>query len=72
MLCSFAVFAALALLIEFVMVAGPDWYGRRNVFAEEVNFQLRRELEAPAHGKVVVLYWPVGTGRVAGFQDAQA
>ncbi|MGL4355133.1 MAG: hypothetical protein ACRCTP_14810 [Aeromonas popoffii] len=70
-LCSF-VFAALALLIEFVMVAGPNWYGRRNVFEEEVSFQLRRELEAPAHGKVHVLYWPVDTQGESLAQDAQA
>lgn len=66
------VFAALAQLCEFVMVAGPDWYGRRDVFAEEVNFQLRRELEAPAHGKVVVLYWPVDTQGESLAQDAKA
>lgn len=70
-LCSF-VFAALALLIEFVMVAGPDWYGRRDVFEEEVSFQLRRELEAPAHGKVHVLYWPVDTQGGSLAQDVKA
>lgn len=70
-LCSF-LFAALALLIEFVMVAGPNWYGRRNVFEEEVSFQLRRELEAPAHGKVHVLYWPVDTQGGSLAQDVKA
>ncbi|MND27170.1 hypothetical protein D3C80_176310 [compost metagenome] len=70
-LCSF-VFAALALLIEFVMVASPDWYGRRDVFAEEVSFQLRRELEAPAQGKVHVLYWPVDTQGESLAQDVKA
>ncbi|MDX7787725.1 hypothetical protein [Aeromonas caviae] len=70
-ICSF-LFAGLALLIEFVTVAGPDWYGRRNVFAEEVNFQLRRELDASAQGKVQVLYWPVDTPGESLAQDAQA
>lgn len=70
-LCSF-LFAALALLIEFVMVARPDWYGRRDVFEEEVSFQLRRELEAPAHGKVHVLYWPVDTQDESLAQDVKA
>lgn len=70
-LCS-VLFAALALLIEFVMVAKPDWYGRRDVFEEEVSFQLRRELEAPAHGKVHVLYWPVDTQDESLAQDVKA
>ncbi|WP_336989324.1 hypothetical protein [Aeromonas hydrophila] len=70
-LCSF-LFAAMALLIEYVTVAGPDWYGRRDVFEEEVSFQLRRELEAPAHGKVHVLYWPVDTQGESLAQDVKA
>lgn len=50
----------VVLLLEFVAFPGAARYGYRDVFHEAVSFTLRKELEAPAHGKVEVQYWAVG------------
>lgn len=49
-------FSLLAVMVDYLM-AGARRYGYRDVFKDEVSYQLRRELEAPAHGVVEVLYW---------------
>ncbi|WP_323077943.1 hypothetical protein [Aeromonas hydrophila] len=45
----------ITVMADYLM--GPARrYGYRDVFKDEVAYQLRQELEAPAHGEVVVLY----------------
>lgn len=49
------VWGIMATMIEYATTASAGRYGYRDVFTEAVNFQLRRELEAPAEGVVSVL-----------------
>lgn len=62
----------LVLLLEFVMFPQATRYGYRDVFNDAVGFALRKEFEAPAHGKVEVRYWEVGNAAKSVAQDAQA
>ncbi|HDI1215647.1 TPA: hypothetical protein PKO72_004446 [Aeromonas hydrophila] len=50
--------AAFLVGVSYFMSHGR-LYGYRDVFKEAVHYQLRQELEAPAHGVVSVLYWGV-------------
>ncbi|HAT3513083.1 TPA: hypothetical protein I8525_004582 [Aeromonas hydrophila] len=60
------IFSYVVLFLEFVMFPQATRYGYRDVFNDAVSFALRKEFEAPAHGKVEVRYWE------AAAQDAQA
>lgn len=50
------VISLVTVVADFLM-GDARRYGYRDVFEDEVAYQLRQELEAPAHGEVVVLYW---------------
>lgn len=66
------IFSYVVLLLEFVAFPGAIRYGYRDVFHDAVSFTLRKELEAPAHGKVEVRYWAVGNTAEHLAPDTQA
>lgn len=56
----FSILLSLILVGLGLFVSEGRFYGYRDVFKDEVAYQLRSELEAPAQGTVEVLYWAAG------------